>query len=264
MGKNLIAVILTATLFCPAASGAAKGEDSHQQDEATRGATEVEADTSASAVAGEAPPAEKKRVGVVLFPGFEVLDVYGPVEMWGYVPGFELVTVAEKAGPVESSHGIETVAEHSFDSAPELHLLLVPGGAGTRSAMQDPKMLDFLRSRHAEAELTTSVCTGALLLAAAGILDGREATSNKLHFQLARESSDAVKWIEEARWVDDGDVVTSSGVTAGMDMALYIIERLYGETLAERLAHGTEYVWNRDPSNDPFAAPARQQQGGGS
>ncbi|MEL7060386.1 MAG: DJ-1/PfpI family protein [Acidobacteriota bacterium] len=200
---------------------------------------------------------ERMRVGIVLYPGFEVLDVYGPVEMWGYVPEFELLTIAATAGPIRSTQGLVTIADHSFDSAPEIDLLFVPGGAGMLGLLKDEATLDFLRRRAAAADLTTSVCTGSILLAAAGVLDGHRATSNKLHFSIARATSDAVTWIEEARWVDDGKVVTSSGVSAGIDMALHVVDRLYGTARAEQLAMWTEYIWNRDPTNDPFVGSIR-------
>ncbi|MEM9291560.1 MAG: DJ-1/PfpI family protein [Acidobacteriota bacterium] len=208
-----------------------------------------------AAVVAESP--RKKRVGVILFPGFEVLDVYGPVEMWAYVGEFEILMIAETAGPVTSAQGIATVATHSFESAPELDLLLVPGGIGTFAAEKQPAMLDFLRQRHEEAELTTSVCTGSLLLAATGILDGRRATSNKLVFEETQRTSDRVHWVREARWVDDGDITTSSGVSAGIDMALAVVARLYGEERAEQIATWTEYVWNRDSTLDPFVGSIR-------
>jgi putative intracellular protease/amidase len=198
---------------------------------------------------------EKRRVGIVLYPGFEVLDVYGPVEMWGNVPELELVFVAETAGPVRSAQGPQTVASHSFADAPHLDLLMVPGGLGTMTQLGNRAFLDFLRARAAEAELTTSVCTGSVLLAAAGVLDGRSATSNKLYFSMAEQSSSKVEWVREARWVDDGSVITSSGVSAGMDMALHVVERLLGKARADEVARWAEYVRNTDPSNDPFAAP---------
>ena len=99
----------------------------------------------------------------------------------------------------------------------------------------------------------TSVCTGSALLAKAGVLDGHKATSNKQFFKLATDQSDKVEWIWEARWVDDGNVITSSGVSAGMDMALHIIDRLFGTQTAEAIAMGTEYEWQRDPTKDIFA-----------
>jgi putative intracellular protease/amidase len=200
---------------------------------------------------------ETRRVGIVLYPGFEVLDVYGPVEMWGNVPEFELVFVAEQAGPVLSAQGAQTVASHSFADAPELDLLMVPGGLGTMTQLGNHVLLDFLRTRAAEAELTTSVCTGSVLLAAAGVLDERRATSNKLYFSMAEQTSSKVAWVREARWVDDGDVITSSGVSAGMDMALHVVERLLGKARADEVARWAEYVRNTDPSNDPFAPEAR-------
>jgi transcriptional regulator GlxA family with amidase domain len=98
-----------------------------------------------------------------------------------------------------------------------------------------------------------SVCNGASLLAAAGLLDGRPATTNKAYWDLATAPGPKVKWVTRARWVDDGKIVTSSGVSAGMDMTLHVIERLFGSKAAEGLAQGTEYEWHRDPKWDPFA-----------
>ena len=198
----------------------------------------------------------RKTVGIVLYEGFEVLDVYGPIEMWGYVKEFKVVTVARKAGPVRSTQGVETVAQYGFDDCPPLQILMVPGGLGTMIALDDNDLLDFLRARHTESEITTSVCSGSVLLARAGILDGHKATSNKLFFDRAVAQSSKVDWIREARWVDDGKVITSSGVSAGMDMALHLVRRLYGEARAQQIALGAEYIWNEDASNDPFARTA--------
>ncbi|MEM1206436.1 MAG: DJ-1/PfpI family protein, partial [Acidobacteriota bacterium] len=122
------------------------------------GATPSSADPSSTA-----PPT--LRVGVVLFPGFEALDVYGPVEMWGNVPELTITTMAEAAGPVPSSQGPSTVAEVSFAEAPQFDILMVPGGFGTRREMENGVLLEFLRRQHGGARLTTSVCTGSVLLA---------------------------------------------------------------------------------------------------
>jgi putative intracellular protease/amidase len=194
-----------------------------------------------------------KTVGIVLYDGFEVLDVYGPIEMWGYVKEFNVVTVAEAAGPVRSTQGIETIAQYSFENCPPLHILMVPGGLGTMRQLENSVLLDFLRKRHEETEITTSVCSGSALLARAGLLDGHKATSNKLFFDRATAQSDKVDWIRRARWVDDGKVITSSGVSAGTDMALHLVSRLYGDARARQIASGAEYVWNDDAANDPFA-----------
>jgi transcriptional regulator GlxA family with amidase domain len=119
-------------------------------------------------------------------------------------------------------------------------------------------MLQFLRERAPRAEVTMSVCTGSALLARAGLLDGVPATSNKMFFSLASKQSDAVEWREAARWVDAGRFVTSSGVSAGTDMALAVIERLFGAETAESVCRFTEYQWHRDADDDPFKAYLNQ------
>jgi putative intracellular protease/amidase len=133
---------------------------------------------------------------------------------------------------------------------------MIPGGGGTRREVNNPAMLDFLRRQDRGTEWTTSVCTGSAVLAKAGILDGRNATSNKMAWAWATSQSTAVHWQPRARWVIDGKHVTSSGVSAGTDMALALVEKLYGREQADRIAHGAEYVWNDDPHNDPFAVAA--------
>jgi transcriptional regulator GlxA family with amidase domain len=112
---------------------------------------------------------------------------------------------------------------------------------------------EFLRTRSRTAEVTMSVCSGSAILARAGLLDGRRATSNKIFFALATAQSEKVDWVERARWVEDGPFVTSSGVAAGTDMALAVIARLYGRERAEAVALVTEYPWHTDAASDPFA-----------
>lgn len=204
------------------------------------------------------PPSKTRTLGVVLYPNFELLDVCGPVEMFaGMRQKLKVVMVAPSAGPVASTQGAKLVADYSFENCPDLDLILVPGGFGTRQQLGNAKMLDWLRQRAGRAEIVMSVCSGSALLAKAGLLDGRRATSNKQYFQFAVDQGPKVKWVKQARWVDDGDRVTSSGVSAGIDMALHVIARLYGEAAAQRLADGTEYQWHRDPNQDPFAKFAK-------
>ena len=199
------------------------------------------------------PPAPRT-LGAVLYPDFELLDLYGPLEMFGSLgPALRIATVAERAGPVKSFQGPSTLAEHAFADAPALDLVLVPGGFGTVAQLANAALLDFLRERGARAEVTMSVCTGSALLARAGLLDGRRATSNKQFFDLARGQGPRTQWVEEARWVEDGPMVTSSGVSAGTDMALAVIARLHGLATARQIAELTEYEWQSDPSRDPFA-----------
>jgi putative intracellular protease/amidase len=137
----------------------------------------MRAGTAATVIAfcGTSVPADsarqspKKTVGIVLHPDFEVLDVYGPLEMWAHVPGFRVVTITEQVGPVRSYQGVSTVAEFSFATAPALDIIMVPGGVGTRAQLVNPAMLSYIRDRHARFEVTTSVCTGSWLLAGAGV-----------------------------------------------------------------------------------------------
>lgn len=195
----------------------------------------------------------KKQIGIVLFDQFETLDVFGPVEMWGGMPDYEMVMVSQQGGLVRSSQGIETQISYSFETAPQFDILMVPGGMGTRSEINNPAMLAFIQKQDKATQWTVSVCTGAALLAKAGVLKQRRATSNKLAFDFVVAQDEDVLWQQQARWVFDGKYVTSSGVSAGTDMALALVEKLYNREQAESIAHWTEYVWNSDPTIDPFA-----------
>jgi transcriptional regulator GlxA family with amidase domain len=195
-----------------------------------------------------------KLLGVILYPEFELLDVFGPLEMFGSVRGpVEIKMVGERPGAVASAQGPASVVDYDFAGAPAFDLLLIPGGFGTRAELENPAMLDFLRRQAAHAEIVMTVCTGSALLARAGLLDGRRATTNKMFFAWVAEQGPKVRWVREARWVDDGKFVTSSGVSAGMDMALAVIARLFGPEVAGNVAVSTEYEWHRDPAWDPFA-----------
>ena len=196
----------------------------------------------------------KRTLGVLLYPDFELLDVFGPVEMFGSLKDqVTVVMVAEIAGPVESFQKTKVLADHGLDDCPKLDLLLVPGGWGTLQQLENERLLSWLRERASEVEILMSVCSGSGILAKAGLLDGRPATTNKQSYDTIVAQGPKVDWVREARWVDDGDIVTSSGVSAGMDMALAVIERLYGADTAGMLANMTEYERQTDPTKDPFA-----------
>ena len=216
---------------------------------------DVMPDQTQTAQAAKAPMIApgRKIVGVVLYPGFEVLDVFGPVEMWAYVPDFQVIMISQNGGAVKSAQGVSAVADYSFANAPQLDIMMVPGGTGTRTELNNQVFLDFIRKQNENTELTTSVCTGSALLAKAGLLKGHKATSNKNFFSLATQQDPSVDWQGKARWVEDGKFITSSGVSAGTDMALGLVARLYGKERASLLAHSLEYEWNDDPTNDPFA-----------
>ena len=213
------------------------------------------------AAAQAAPPTatakeKTKTLAIVLFPRFETLDVFGPVEMWGRLEDYRIVTVSEDGGTITSAQGIDTVTDYSFEDAPQFDIIMIPGGMGTRTEVNNPVMLDFLRKQDEGTEYTTSVCTGSAVLAKAGILDGRKATSNKMAWAFVTSQDGDVLWQPSARWVEDGKYVTSSGISAGIDMALALIEDLEGREKAENVARVAEYLWNDDPSDDPFAVQA--------
>jgi transcriptional regulator GlxA family with amidase domain len=196
----------------------------------------------------------QKTLGVLLFPEFELLDVFGPLEAFGQAKDFfRIVIVAERPGPVTSAQGPRAVADFGFDECPALDIVLVPGGMGTRREVNNVSLIDWIARQATRAETLTSVCTGAALLAKAGVLDGRRATSNKRAFAWVTEQGPKVDWVRQARWVDDGNVVTSSGVSAGIDMALHLIGRIAGPALRDDIATRMEYEWHADAAHDPFA-----------
>jgi transcriptional regulator GlxA family with amidase domain len=156
------------------------------------------------------------------------------VEVFGNVgKRLKIVMIADKAGPV------------------------APGGIGTLEQLNNKRLLEWLRERAGSAQVVMSVCSGSAILAKAGLLDGKKATCNKRSFRLLTGPYKKVDWVKEARWVDEGNRVTSSGVSAGIDMALHMVDRLYGDELAQRIADGIEHEWHRDAHADPFARFAK-------
>ncbi len=198
----------------------------------------------------------RRTLGVLVFPGFELLDVFGPLEAFGVRPSrehFDCLLVADVPGPVASTQGPRGVAEIGLDDARHLDMILVPGGMGTRKEVENPRVLRWITERSRDAEIVMSVCTGAGLLARAGVLDGRRATTNKLSFSWVVDQGPKTEWVKEARWVEDGNVFSSAGVSAGIDMSLAVIRRTVSAELAETAANFMEYDWHRDASWDPFA-----------
>ncbi len=195
-----------------------------------------------------------KTIGAVIFEGFELLDLYGPLEMFALAgKDLQIQLLSHKEGPVKSGQGPTALPDAMLTNQSAYDILLVPGGPGTRALVSDTALLELIRKAAGRAELVLSVCTGAALLAKAGLLDGHTATTNKYAWSWATSQSDKVHWRRKARWVEDGKFFTSSGVSAGMDMSLAVIARLYGRQTAEKAALFAEYVWSDDPDNDRFA-----------
>lgn len=197
---------------------------------------------------------KKRVIGAVIFPGFEMLDTYGPLEIFStHRDAFEIRAVGETDKPAFSSGGPATAPDDTFADSKTYDILLVPGGRGVRAEMLSETFLTWLARASEQADLVTSVCTGSLLLAKAGQLSGRRATTNKNAFQWVVEHAPDVDWQPKARWVQDGKFVTSSGVSAGIDMALSVTQNLLGEQAAKHAAFVAEYIPNTDPNNDPFS-----------
>ncbi len=195
-----------------------------------------------------------QNIAALVFPGFELLDLFGPLQMFGMMKSdFQVHIVAESKAVVESNAGPSILAEVDFDDAIDHDLILVPGGMGTRQEINNTRLINWIAKAADEAEIIMSVCTGGALLAKSGVLDGRRATTNKMAFEWVRSQSTAVNWEKQARWIEDGNLFTSSGVSAGMDMSLAVIARLHGKKQARKVATWSEYEWHEDSSYDPFA-----------
>jgi len=197
---------------------------------------------------------ERKRVGIVVFNDIEVLDFCGPFEVFSAArideekrreepSPFEVFLVAEKAAPVTTTGGMTVVPRYSFADCPALDVLVVPGGWGTRKELSNPMMLDWLRARAAEVETLTSVCTGSMLLGFAGLLDGHHATTHWRALDWMRESFPSVAVDFDKHVVEDGRLVTSAGISAGIDMALKVVARYFGEEIARTTARHMEYPY---------------------
>jgi transcriptional regulator GlxA family with amidase domain len=197
---------------------------------------------------------ERKRVGIVLFENIEVLDFCGPFEVFSVTrlneerrredpSPFQVLLVAEKNDPVVTTGGMKVIPDYTFKSCPKLDILVVPGGWGTRKELKNLVMLDWLRIRASEVETLTSVCTGSMLLGFAGLLDGCHATTHWRSLDWMRESFPAVTVEYDRHVVEEGRILTSAGISAGIDMALKVVARYYGEAIARATARHMEYPY---------------------
>ncbi len=186
-----------------------------------------------------------KTIGIVLFPDFEDLDAIGPREALTMMAkgsgGWQVVLVAEDGGPVQSFLGTRYLVDYSYDNCPSLDVILVPGGLGTRKEIENRKHLDFVRTQGMGCEYVTSVCTGALILHKAGFLEGRQATTHWAAIPELRDLGGNTTVVTDKRWVHDGNVITAAGVSAGIDMALYLISLLKDAATAKRVQQMMEY-----------------------
>lgn len=192
---------------------------------------------------------KRRSVGVLLFPQVELLDFAGPFEVFSAARTssetrerlMDVFTVAETTSPVRCNNPVTVVPDYALEECPHMDVVVVPGGMGTRSAVDRQGLVDWIARRAEAAEVTTSVCTGSFLLAKAGVLDGRSATTHWASIERMRRDFPALAVEESVRWVDAWPVVSSAGVSAGIDMALHVLSRLYDDEVARATARGIEY-----------------------
>lgn len=192
---------------------------------------------------------EPKNVAILIFDAVEVLDFAGPFEIFSVtgrrsgIEPFSVYTVAENAGPVLARNEFSVNPRYRLDDCPAPDILVVPGGHGSRQQMRNQRVLDWIRQVSDAAELTLSVCTGALMLAKAGLLDGLRATTHFSALDLLAEIAPKTRIERDTRFVDCGSLITSAGVAAGIDMSLHVVARLLGEEIAIETAAYIEYPW---------------------
>jgi transcriptional regulator GlxA family with amidase domain len=212
---------------------------------------------SAIAVAVEPTKAAKndsarqapRNVAIFAFDGMELLDFAGPGEVFQAVgPRFKVYTVAESTEPIVSQGFVKIVPEYSIHNCPKPDLLVIPGGA-TTATLKNPDVIAWVKRVSDEAEITMSVCTGAFILAKAGLLDGQEATTHWFHLTRLGKTVPNIQVRRNVRFVDTGKIVTTAGVSAGIDGSLHVVERLIGREAAVRTARGMEYNW--DATREP-------------
>jgi transcriptional regulator GlxA family with amidase domain len=197
---------------------------------------------------------DRKRVGILIYEEVEVLDFCGPFEVFSVTrvredkrrdepSPFLPVLVAENMQPVTATGGMQVLPHHSMTDCPHLDIVLVPGGWGFRHHMKNSVLHSWLRERAAQAETLTAVCTGAMLLSSAGLLDGAQATTHWRFLDSMRDSFPDVKVKYDKHFVKDGRVFTSAGISAGIDMSLKVVEQYFGDTIARATARHMEYPY---------------------
>ncbi|MFN0016586.1 MAG: DJ-1/PfpI family protein [Saprospiraceae bacterium] len=192
------------------------------------------------------PPERPLSVGIFVYPRVEILDFSGPSEVFGSTPGFKPFVVAFKKEPIVSQGFITITPEYSIDDCPHTDILVFPGG-GTGSVMNEPKMIEWIKKRAETTQIMMSVCTGAGLLSKAGLLDGKEATTFHGYIDQLQKITPAAKILVNARFVDNGQVITTAGVSAGIDGALHVVAKIKGEEAAKNTALYMEYDgWKPD------------------
>ncbi|KAF8970844.1 DJ-1/PfpI family protein [Flammula alnicola] len=205
--------------------------------------------------------------GVIVYPGYQALDIFGPLDALNSLSlGYplQLYVIAETMEPVStkppgglnnpaSDFGQSIVPTHTFETVPPIDVLIVPGGIGNRAAANVEAAIKYIGKIYPTLQYLIAVCTGSRMVAQAGVLDGKRATTNKRAWTRTIEFRPQVKWEPHARWVVDGNIWTSSGVSAGFDVIFAFMGEVYGEEVAKMIADFMEYERHTDPTWDPYA-----------
>lgn len=190
---------------------------------------------------------KRYKVGIFLFDDVEVLDFAGPFEVFAVTDElndyklFEVCTISESGGQIKARNGLKVQADYSFEKHPKLDVLIIPGGMGTRVALKDNKPLDWIAKVHPDTTITMSVCTGSLLLAKLGLLENQPATSHHTVFDFLRKISPTTEVKEDQRFVDNGHIMTAGGISAGIDLSLHIVEKIFGKEVVSKTRKEMEY-----------------------
>jgi transcriptional regulator GlxA family with amidase domain len=195
-----------------------------------------------------------REISAILFNDFETLDVFGPIEIFGRLTEhFHPQFYSQNGGIITSSQNVQVVTKPMSEINSDNYILFIPGGIGTRELIKDKSFINNLKLLSQKAEYILTVCTGSILFSKTGLLNNRKATSNKRVFFWTTNESPEVIWIKKVRWIRDGNIYTSSGVSAGMDMTLGFISDLLGYEIAKQQSIEIEYDWKENSAWDPFS-----------
>ena len=192
-----------------------------------------------------------RNTAILIFDDAEVLDFCGPFEVFSVTNElnnyglFNVYTVAERKRTIRAKNGLKVQPDYGFHGCPAPDILLIPGGSGTRKVMHHGRTLSWIKSTAAGVELLLTVCTGSLVLAITGLLDGLKATTHHEVIPLLRETAPNTEVLPTRRFIDNGSVIVSAGISAGIDMCLYVVARLHGKVVASRTARYMEYSWDK-------------------
>jgi putative intracellular protease/amidase len=189
-----------------------------------------------------------RNLAILIFDGVQIIDYTGPFETFGHVPldgnhAFNIYTVSEKPQAITTSMGMSVNPKYTLDNAPEPNILVIPGG-DVRGQENNPAVLKFIQDKAKNAEIVMSVCNGAYILAKTGLLDGLEATTTANLIPGLKLAAPKTKVVDDKRFVDNGKIITTAGLSSGIDGALHVIDRLFGRGVAQSAALGMEYNWD--------------------